>query len=480
MNKAVKEVNWKFNIGDIVKNEYRDVTILDREIRVKEYIDKYGRHHVSNKKYYKYKCNICNHIDWVHEHTFDQEERDFHICNRFNNFIYEVGEHIKDEKRDLIIKEREYRHIEKDQYQKWCRYHCNICGWDNGWSKEANIKKGNGCACCAGKVLVKGINDIATTNPEILKYLVDINDGYLYTKGDRKKIKCKCPECGLVEYKYICDLIRYGFLCHRCSDGISYPEKFLYSMLNQLNIFFETQLSKTTYKWCDKYYYDIYFVYNNEPYIIEIHGMQHYENKYNFYGKQNTFLEQQKIDKEKIKLANKNGIRKENYIVLDCRYSIQEYIVNSIMNSPLSAMFNFEIVDFKKCNEYAMSSKMVQVCKYYEDHKPIKIIELAKIFHSSRSTIRSYLYNGDNSGIIHYDWEEQKKYQTTQTGKRNSKKVEMFDINANSLGIYESGTELSRKSEDLFGIKIPQVQISRICRGESKNYKNLYTFKYID
>ena len=29
--------------------------------------------------------------------------------------------------------------------------------------------------------------------------------------------------------------------CRKCSDGISYPEKFLYSILEQLNIDFETQ-----------------------------------------------------------------------------------------------------------------------------------------------------------------------------------------------------------------------------------------------
>ena len=33
------------------------------------------------------------------------------------------------------------------------------------------LNRKQGCSCCSGKTVVKGINDIATTNPEIIKYL---------------------------------------------------------------------------------------------------------------------------------------------------------------------------------------------------------------------------------------------------------------------------------------------------------------------
>ena len=49
------------------------------------------------------------------------------------------------------------------------------------------------------------------------------------------------------------------------------------NVLNYLNIDFKTQVSKNTFNWCKNYRYDFYFELNNEKYIIETHGGQHYE-----------------------------------------------------------------------------------------------------------------------------------------------------------------------------------------------------------
>ena len=52
-------------------------------------------------------------------------------------FKIKVGDKFKDEKRDLTIIDREYRlRYKKDGSkcnEKWYKYHCNICGWDEGW-----------------------------------------------------------------------------------------------------------------------------------------------------------------------------------------------------------------------------------------------------------------------------------------------------------------------------------------------------------
>lgn len=50
---------------------------------------------------------------------------------------------------------------------------CNICGWDNGWIAEKILKQGCGCPCCASKIVVPGINDIATTVPWMIQYFQD-------------------------------------------------------------------------------------------------------------------------------------------------------------------------------------------------------------------------------------------------------------------------------------------------------------------
>ena len=46
-----------------------------------------------------------------------------------------------------------------------------------------------------------------------------------------------------------------------------------------------------------------------------------------------------------------------------------------------------------------------------------------------------------------------------------------------SLGIFYSIAELSRQSEELFGVKLNKENISAVARGVRKKYKG-FTFKY--
>ena len=57
-----------------------------------------------------------------------------------------------------------------------------------------------GCGCCNGKVVVKGINDMWTTNPELAKLLVNPDDGYKYTSTSGKKVDWRCPICNTIIY----------------------------------------------------------------------------------------------------------------------------------------------------------------------------------------------------------------------------------------------------------------------------------------
>jgi hypothetical protein len=48
-------------------------------------------------------------------------------------------------------------------------WECSKCGyiWEAKICNRAKL--GRGCPCCANKVAVKGVNDLATTHPEIAK-----------------------------------------------------------------------------------------------------------------------------------------------------------------------------------------------------------------------------------------------------------------------------------------------------------------------
>src|ERR1035437_4433913 len=115
------------------------------------------------------------------------------------------------------------------------------------WSPIANsLFVGQGCPYCCPtpRKVVIGLNDMWTTNSELAQLLLNSDDGYKYTKSSSIKINWKCPECGnIIKNNAPHKINRYGLSCNRCSDGISYPEKFMSSLLFQLGIDFETEKS---------------------------------------------------------------------------------------------------------------------------------------------------------------------------------------------------------------------------------------------
>lgn len=247
---------------------------------------------------------------------------------------------------------------------------------------------------------------IATTNPEIVKYLVDANDAYIYSYRSNKKIKMRCPNCGHVKDMCPDQLYVSGFACPKCSDGISYPEKIMFSMLDQLNIPFSTQLCKTTFDWCKNYRYDFYIPSTNG--IIEIQGMQHYEEGFNksILNKNiKTLKELQENDRVKKELALKNGIK--NYIVIDCRYSELEFIKNNITNSELSKLFDLSTIDWLKCHEYACGSLVKKACDLWNGGINTTI-GVANELKMSRGTAIKYLKQGAMLGLCNYKLQSNK------------------------------------------------------------------------
>ena len=192
------------------------------------------------------------------------------------------------------------------------------------------------------------------------------------------------------------DLHSKGFSCPKCSikDGISFPEKFMTNVLDQLKEdgqlnYFEYQYTKVNAKWCGKYKYDFYFELNDEKYIIETHGEQHYRDV-NRKGAR-TLYEEQENDKIKKQLALSNGI--DVYIELDCRRTDLYFVKNSIMNSELNNLFDLSSINWELCCINSRSNKVKEVCDYWHLHNEINnekipIVDLAKIFNVS-----TYNYN---------------------------------------------------------------------------------------
>lgn len=398
------------------------------------------------------------------------------------NWFYEIGQEIKDDKRDLVIIDREIRPIKtKFKYNKsgyrienkrYYKYKCNICGYDEGYIREDHLNNKVGCSCCDNKIAVLGINTILDTDHWMIDLGVNIEDAKKYTHSSGKKIPVTCRDCGEKKEIIIFDLYNRHSIGCSCGDGTSYPEKIIIALLKQLNINFKTQLNKKDFNWCGKYRYDFYL----EDYniIIETHGEQHYKER----GRGRTLQEEQENDKIKKELAFNNDI--DNYIEIDCRKSELDFIKNNILNSELAELFNLSKIDWLKCEEYALSNIVKKVCDYWHLHNDInneKLTtgDLAKQFNIAQGTIIRYLNKGSKLGWCNYNPKEQSIISGIISSKKRRIPIKIFK-NEQLLGVFESANKIEEISEKLFNIKLLSINIRRVCNGKLEQYKG-FTFK---
>lgn len=278
----------------------------------------------------------------------------------------------------------------QNRNDKWYKYHCNICS-NEDWISESNLVHSKaGCNVCgynSQKVLV-GYNDLNTTNPDLVKYLINKSDATKYSASSTTMVECICPECGHKKRVAIYNLHHYGFCCPNCTDGFSYPEKFMHSVLKQAGVDYISQYNKRHSEWCGQYRYDFYFRKDNIEYVIETHGMQHYQDANNWTQLEVTINN----DESKKTLALKNGIAHQNYIVIDCRYSVAEYIKNSIYNSRLCEIIQLDTIDWDVCAKEAEKHIVYEVCQLWTSGYTAR--ELSEKYKVSDVCIYRYLKRG--------------------------------------------------------------------------------------
>lgn len=315
----------------------------------------------------------------------------------------------------------------------------------------SELKSINTFTSGAANIICKGCNSIGQWlteqygNDSVYNYWSNKNteDPFTVSRGSGKNVWIKCPNCGNEKLISVNTFRKSGLGCNKCSDGIPYSEKFMFSFLNQLNINFITQLSKTTFEWCsqndNEFRYDFYIA--DEECIIETHGIQHYEDIHNQWN--TDLIEQQNNDILKMKIALENGIKEENYIVIDCRYSNIEWIKKSIFNSRLSEMFDLSRINWKKCHEYACVSLVKGVSSLWSNEtKNYSII--MEHFKICKNTVIKYLKQGNINGWCDYDPEVEKNNNKVKL----SKKILCIELNEifNSINNAKQHLQIDRKS----------------------------------
>lgn len=278
-----------------------------------------------------------------------------------------------------------------------------------------NVAKKNGTRCpyCSGNKILKGFNDLWTTHPEIADCLVDKSIGYQISYAGHTKHDFICPKCGcIIKNSLVRDVVRYGIICPCCSDGISYPERFVSNILRQLKICYKHD---STFDWSELKRYDFYI--EDLSLIIETHGNQHYDGNKQFYD---TIENQQANDQYKMELAISNGVK--NYIALDCRESDANFIKSSILNSDLVKFFDLSLIDWEKCALDSCKSNVVMACDLWNNgiQSAKKISEIMCL---TRTTIINYLNRGAKYGICDYNGKEQMRLSMARNTNNKKKQA---------------------------------------------------------
>ena len=97
-------------------------------------------------------------------------------------------------------------------------------------------------------------------------------DAETHTHGSNDKVIVICPHCGKTRKALIKHIYTTKSIACTCGDGVSYPEKFIISLLDQLNVKYIHEYKP---KWSCNKRYDFYLY--TYDIIIECHGEQHYK-----------------------------------------------------------------------------------------------------------------------------------------------------------------------------------------------------------
>ncbi|MBI6006854.1 hypothetical protein H8J86_13005 [Clostridium perfringens] len=442
---------------------------------IKEIKDKYGDEYtilgeyINNRTKILVRHNKCG---------YEWEIKPYHLLNRDRcpkcaGNIKKTTEEFKKEIYELYGNEYEILGEYKGANIKiLVRHNCKECNYHEWETKPNDLLRNHKCPVCARQRAILGINTIWDTDRWMCDLGVSEEDAKKYSRGSDKKISVRCPYCDKRKEIKINQIHNNKSISCSCGDGKSYPEKFVINLLEQLDTYFETEYSPN---WIDNKRYDFYI--KDNVCIIETHGEQHYKQTSRKGKGVRTLEEEQANDKYKRDVALQNGIK--HYIELDCKESKLEYIKNSILSSELNDLFDLSKVNWTNCAEFANKNIVKEVCDYWNNRKEDETtVDLGNIFNLNKNTINSYLKRGTKLGWCNYNPKEERKKTSSGNGKASGKRVGIFK-EGESLGLFKSCRELTRKSEELFGVKLGNSMISSVCRGEQNTYKG-YQFKYIE
>ena len=352
--------------------------------------------------------------------------------------------------------------------RKYYLYKCLICGDENEIQEEV-LRRGSGCAVCANQKLKIGFNDMWTTDPEIASLLANPQEGYENMRSTNKRLNWKCPDCGyIVKNRSVNQISTERHIsCPKCSDGVSYPNKFMYHILKALEENFENEYSP---EWIKPKRYDFALFNENGKYIIEMDGGLGHGKR--VFDEKNTRENSKEADDYKDTIASKKGFV---VIRIDCDYGSSnrfEFIKESILKSEIKNILDLDNIDFVEIDKRCQKSIIRDCCDLY-NNGVIRTEDIANKLNIHRGTVTRYLNKGRKIGWCNYNPKKVKRRYRPVDESYKYKAVEQYDLNMNYLNTYESVTIAAK----LFNVC--KTSISACCRGRIKTCAG-YIWKFAD
>ena len=455
INKNKECIDWSNSIGFKVKFIYDDI---EGELEIVKF----------NKEKYKLNVKYNNDIFLISTTEFINCKLGEIVGKFIINYRYNIGDIIETKTGEIKILEQIRINNKNNHSVKAYKYKCLIDG-NIDQLIESNMINGVGCNVCTGTKVLKGYNDLWTTHPHIAKHLKYSEIGHEISHGSNKSEIFICLDCGYEKEYRINDLTNYNYFCFKCKDNNSYPNKFAFNLLEQLNINFTPEYNPD---WIKPQRYDFYFKVNNKEYILEMDGGLGHGNKNTLNGQTEEDRKLTKeIDNYKDMMAQEHNIE---VIRINSVKSELEFIKNNILHSELNILFDLYNIDWLKCHEFSLTNLVKIACNHWNDGiKSAKII--SEIMKMSKNTIIKYLKQGTELGWCNYNV----KQVLINNGKINGKKVGIPIIQLSPNGKYitefESATEASRQ------LNLLNNNISACCRGKRKTaggYRWMYKIDY--
>ena len=302
-------------------------------------------------------------------------------------------------------------------------------------------------------------NKIVDARPDLIQYLDNPDDAYIYSYGSTKLMNMHCPICGYKKQFDAAHLSTQGFGCPICGDGVKYPNKFISALLDQLGINYVREATKKHKDlfWAEDFRYDFYVKLNNYKILIEADGGFH------------RYEEQKERDMRKDALAKQYGFM---LIRIDCDYRNGHrfaYIKEHIIQSELNNILDLSHVNWKRCDKRALSSITHEACLLWNDGKSIQ--EIAQTLGVCLQTVAKYLKRGREIGLC-------PSYNKQESRRRIVYRSVLCWNEQHDARAFKDISELIKLSVRYFGKQFNRTGILNTCKNKQLTHHGFY-IKYI-